>query len=73
MTKIRGVPRLKGSNDTPLSVNLPAEWVAELEALAEALSIPGAERTRADALRACIRRGLDELTREHPPKGGKKR
>jgi hypothetical protein len=66
------VARPKGKNDVQLSVNLPSEWAEQLEALAEALSLPGAERTRADALRACIKRGLDELTREYPPKRGRK-
>jgi hypothetical protein len=39
--------------------------VDDAEALAAAVSRPGLAVTRADALRMAVRKGLDELMREH--------
>jgi hypothetical protein len=59
------VPRPKSQNDSQITLNLPGDWVDDAEALAAALSRPGLAVTRADALRMAVRKGLDELMREH--------
>jgi hypothetical protein len=67
------MPRPKGKNTGQLSVNLPPEWIDELDELADRMALPGMTITRADTFRAAIRRGLDELTKEHPAKPRGKR
>jgi hypothetical protein len=57
--------RPKSDNDTALHLLLPGPWLEEADALARELSEPGAARTRADALRMAIRRGMDVLRAEH--------
>ncbi len=58
------MPRPKSDNDTALHLLLPGDWLEEAQKLAAALSRPGVPLTRADAIRLCIRRGLDELMSE---------
>ena len=58
------VPRPKSLNDTHLHLQLPGDWLDEAEALAVPLSEPGVSLTRADVLRKCIRRALDEFKAE---------
>ena len=70
-TIMRKVPRSKGPNDTPLSVNIPGGWVEEVERLVETMARPGMDVTRSDVVRMALRRGLDALKAEHPE--GKKR
>jgi hypothetical protein len=62
------VPRPKGPNDTPLSVNIPGGWSEEVDRLMETMSQPGMEITRSDVIRMALRRGLDALKAEHPEK-----
>ena len=69
MSTIRAVPRPKSDQDlVTTSVNLPAAWLEEAEALArkmsEAVGAPGG-LTRSHALRAAVRRGLDSLAAEY--------
>jgi hypothetical protein len=59
------VPRAKSDNDSQITLNLPGNWVDDAEAVAAAMSRPGLAVTRADALRMAVRKGLDELMREH--------
>jgi hypothetical protein len=66
------MPRPKTANDTALSLLLPGDWLVELEKLAVELSPPGAQFTRADAIRVALRRGIDALNAEHGKKGGRK-
>jgi hypothetical protein len=65
-TIVRKVPRPKGPNDTPLSVNIPGEWSEEVERLVETMTEPGMAVTRSDIIRMALRRGLDALKTEHP-------
>jgi hypothetical protein len=65
------MPRPKGKNTGQLSVNLPEEWIDELDQLAETMALPGMTITRADVFRAVIRCGLDELkARQAKPEEG---
>lgn len=69
MSTIRAVPRPKSEQDlTTTSINLPAAWLEEAEALAakmsEAVGSPGS-LTRSHALRVAVRRGLDALAAEY--------
>lgn len=57
------VTRPKGPNDTQVSVNIPGDWVDELDRLAEVLTRDGLQVTRSDALRLAIRKGLDVLAK----------
>lgn len=78
MSTIRAtVPRPKSEQDLQTtSVNLPAAWLEEAEALAvkmaEAAGAPGSI-TRSHALRAAVRRGLDSLAAEFAAKAHKPR
>jgi Arc/MetJ-type ribon-helix-helix transcriptional regulator len=63
---VQKVPRPKGPNDTPLSVNIPGEWSEEVERLVETMAQPGMAVTRSDIIRMALRRGLDALKTEHP-------
>jgi hypothetical protein len=55
------MPRPKGPNNTQVSINLPEEWVEELDKLAGALSQPGLVLVRADVIRMALRTGMDTL------------
>ncbi|MGH7439211.1 MAG: hypothetical protein ACRENE_26295 [Polyangiaceae bacterium] len=55
----------KSDNDSQITLNLPGDWVDDAEAVATAMSRPGLAVTRADALRIALRKGLDDLMREH--------
>lgn len=57
------VARPKGVNDTQISLLLPGDWIDEIEQLAKGLSPPGVTVTRADALRAVVRAGIDALSK----------
>ncbi len=59
-----GMPRPKGANDAQVTFNLPGAWLDELDELAKAMSMPGVEITRAHALRAAVRKGIDQLAAE---------
>lgn len=41
-----------------LSVRVPANWLARLDAIAAEMSRPGIELSRADALRAAVAEGI---------------
>jgi hypothetical protein len=58
------MPRQKSANDTPLNLLLPQEWLDEAKELAADLSPDGAPLSRADALRMCLRRGIDSYRAE---------
>jgi len=47
-----------------LHLLLPGEWLDEAQELAGLLSQPGAQLTRADAIRLAIRRGMDAMRAE---------
>ena len=75
MSTMRPVPRPKSEQDLQTtSLNLPAAWLEEAEALARKMSevagSPGS-LTRSHALRVAVRRGLDALAAEYS--GKKKR
>ena len=52
------------SDSTQVSCRVPNAWLADFEVLAKALSRPGIDVTKADAIRACIARGMQELKLE---------
>lgn len=55
------VPRPKSDNTGVVNLKLPPDWLDEAQEVAQELSKPGLNITRADALRLAIRRGLDAL------------
>jgi len=57
------VPRPKGPNDTQVSVNLPGNWMDEVEKLVHELARPGEVLTRSDVVRMALRAGLDVLSK----------
>ena len=74
---MRRVPRPKNAQDlAPVSVNLPASWIAEAEELSkkmsEAAGAPGS-LTKSHVFREAIRRGLNSLAAEHGAKTNKSR
>lgn len=48
-------------NDVQITLRIPKEWLAEADALAEAMSQPGITMTQTDVFRAAIVRGLEAL------------
>jgi hypothetical protein len=63
-----GMPRPKGENDSQVTFNLPGGWLDEVDKLAQAMSMPGVEITRAHILRAALRKGIDQLKAEQKAK-----
>jgi|HubBroStandDraft_1064217.scaffolds.fasta_scaffold397402_1 hypothetical protein len=61
---MRDVPRAK-ANTLQVSVHVPESWGDEVEQLAETMSKPGLEITKADVMRRALRVGLDALKAEH--------
>ncbi len=61
-----GMPRAKNAGSTQVTVLLPDEWVARIDAMAKQLSEPGEPATRATVLRKLVRRGLEVVEAEHP-------
>jgi hypothetical protein len=59
-----GMPRPKGENDSQVTFNLPGGWLDELDKLAQAMSMPGMEITRAHILRVALRKGIDMFKSE---------
>lgn len=57
-------PRDPDETQQQISVRLPVTWLESLDRLAAAMSRPGIDLTRANALRAAIARGIEELERE---------
>lgn len=68
---MRSVPRLK-TNSLQVSVHVPESWGDEVEQLAETMSRPGLEVTKADVMRRALRVGLDALAAEHGAKPRKR-
>lgn len=58
-----GVPR-PPSDLVQITVRVPEDWLEQADTIAKAISRPGFEATRADALRVALARGLDELRAE---------
>ncbi len=60
------MPPREPSDDTQqqISVRLPVAWLEALDRLAAAMSRPGIDLTRANALRAAVARGIEELSKE---------
>ncbi len=52
------------SDSIQVSCRVPKAWVADFDAVAKALSRPGLDVTKTDAIRACLARGLLELKAE---------
>jgi len=52
---------------TQVSIRVPVEWLAKLDAIAAGMSRPGIELSRADALRAAVAEGM--LVLSNPNKG----
>jgi hypothetical protein len=61
---MRSVPRAK-ANTLQVSVHVPESWGDEVEQLAETMSKPGLEVTKADVMRRALRVGLDAMAAEH--------
>lgn len=61
-----GVPR-PPSTAVQIAIRLPAEWLAEADALAIVMARPGFSTTRSDVLRAAIAKGLEVLRAETRP------
>jgi hypothetical protein len=47
-----------------ITFRIPTSWLAEADAIAKAISSPGFEATRTDALRAAIARGIEAFKAE---------
>jgi len=69
--------RREAQDSVQVALRLPAEWVARLDALARALSVPGLAVSSSDAMRVAMARGMAELEAERglvdkpkPTKGG---
>lgn len=60
------MPRAKNAGSTQVTVLLPDEWVARIDAMAKQLSEPGEPATRATVLRKVVWRGLEMVEAEHP-------
>jgi len=54
----------KSKPATQVTVRIDNDWLERLDALSTALSRPGLELTRVDAIRMAIARGLQEMERE---------
>jgi hypothetical protein len=67
------MPRAKNAGSTQVTVLLPDEWVARIDAMAKQLSEPGEPATRATVLRKIVRRGLEAVEAEHPGEGKRRR
>jgi predicted DNA-binding protein len=52
------------SNSTQMSIRLANETLDQLDELARAMSRPGIELSRADAIRGALARGIQELQAE---------
>jgi predicted DNA-binding protein len=55
-------------NTIQTAVRVPESWLDRLDKIAEKLSRPGADLTRAEALRVALYRGIEQIENE-----GKKR
>jgi hypothetical protein len=55
------------SSTTQISVRVDDDWIDDIDMIAELLSRPGIDVTRADAMRAILARGVQELMRELEP------
>jgi hypothetical protein len=57
------MPRAKSANDTQIGLRVPRGWLKRADKIAERISKDnnGVAITRADAMRAAIARGLNEL------------
>jgi hypothetical protein len=67
----REMPGRRAADVAQLTFRFPASWLKRIDALAQKLTIPGNEVTRATVLRAIVLRGLQELEREHGIKSPK--
>ncbi|CAN5519629.1 hypothetical protein BH09MYX1_BH09MYX1_00980 [soil metagenome] len=64
MSAVEEVMAKKTKPATQITVRLEDEWLGRLDALATALSRPGLELTRVDAIRMAVARGLLEIETE---------
>lgn len=52
------------SDSTQITCRVPNDWLPFFDEIATALSRPGLEITKTEAIRVCIARGLEELKAE---------
>lgn len=58
---VQDVARPSKGNSAQVALRLPPDWLERADKVATALSRPGFEASRADALRAAIAKGLEAL------------
>jgi hypothetical protein len=72
MATSSAMPRPKSEKDAQVTIVLSSEWLDEAQKIADAKTEPGLTVTRSDVLRLALRRGLDALHAELPPKSRKR-
>lgn len=63
-TSLAPMGRPSRGMDYQATIRMPPEWAERADAIAAAMGRPGFAPARADAIRAALARGLDELEAE---------
>lgn len=58
-------PAKAASPHVQITLRVPIDWLPRADALAAALSQPGLELSRTDAMRRALAEGLEALERQH--------